>query len=277
MRMNRSLFPLAGAALIAMGMTSACQKKAEAPQGPEEAEATEAAFPDWGQGAAPAPQAKVDPKAVQAIQDMSKYLSSLNSFKLSTEGSLDTVTADGQRIQMDGSTEYAVKRPGFVIKYTSDKKDRDFYYDGKQFTVFSPNLGYYASVAAPATNREVLDIIYNKYGIRLPLEDLFRWNDTNAKRIENFRAAYALGTTTLDGVKTTHYAFREPDVDWEVWIDQGDKPLPRKLSIVDRTDPARPAFTTRLKWSPNAPVGASDVTFVPGADAMKIQMAEYKG
>jgi len=75
MRMNRSLFPLAGAALIAMGMTSACQKKAEAPQGPEEAEATEAAFPDWGQGAAPAPQAKVDPKAVQAIQDITKYLS----------------------------------------------------------------------------------------------------------------------------------------------------------------------------------------------------------
>ena len=277
MRMKRSILPLAGAAVAAMAMTSGCQKKAEAPAGQAEVEATEAAFPDWGQGAAPAPQAKVDQAAVQAIQNMSKYLSSLNSFKLSTEGTLDAVTADGQRVQMDGSTQYAVKRPGFVIKYASDKKNRDFYYDGKQFTVYSPNLGYYATIPAPPTNREVLNIIYDKYGIRLPLEDLFRWNDTNAPRIENFRAAYNLGTVTLDGVKTTHYAFREPDVDWEVWIDQGDKPLPRKLSIVDRTDPARPAFTTRLNWSPNAAVSASDVTFAPGPDAMKIQMAEYKG
>ena len=279
MRMNPQILSLAAAGLAAAAMTSACHKKAEAPGVSEEqqVDTTTAAFPDWAGGEAPAPQAKVDPAAVKAIQDMSKYLSSLNSFRLTTDGSLDTVTADGQRIQMDGSTDYAVKKPGFAIKYASDTKDRDFFYDGKQFTVYSPNLGYYATVAAPATNREVLDTIYNNYGIRLPLEDLFRWNDTNSNRIENFRAAYNLGTVTLDGVKTTHYAFREPDVDWEVWIDQGDKPLPRKLSIVDRTDPARPAFTTNLKWTPNAPVSASDVTFVPSAGAMRIEMAQYKG
>ena|SRR5690242_1843276 len=277
MRIRRSALPLAGAALLAIAMTSGCQKKAQVPAGEGEVEATEASFPDWGQGAAPAPQAKVDPAAVQAIQDMSKYLSSLNTFKLSTEGSLDAVTADGQRVQMDGSTQYEAKKPGFVIKYTSDKKNRNFYYDGKQFTVYSPNLGYYATVPAPPTNREVLNIIYDKYGIRLPLEDLFRWNDTNAGRIQNFRAAYNLGTVTLGGVKTTHYAFREPDVDWEVWIDQGDKPLPRKLSIVDRTDPARPAFTTRLNWTVNPALSASDFTFAPGPDAMKIDLAQYKG
>jgi hypothetical protein len=277
MRINRSILLLAAVALPGAAMTSACQKKAEAPEenqaGPE---ATPASFPDWA-GEAPAPQAKVDQTAVQAIQAMSKYLSSLNSFRLDTDGSLDVVTADGQRIQMDGSTVYEVKKPGFVIKYTSDKKLRNFYYDGKQFTVYSPNLGFYASVPAPPTNREVLDAIYNRYGIRLPLEDLFRWNDSNAQRIENFRAAFNLGTVTLGGVKTTHYAFREPDVDWEIWIQDGDKPLPLKLSIVDRTDPARPAFTTRLKWTVNPALNASDFTFVPGPDAMKIQMAQYKG
>jgi hypothetical protein len=277
MSIKHSHLSLAAVALTAAALTSSCQKKAEAPEAQGQAEATEAAFPDFGAGPAPAPQAKVDQKAVQAIEDMSKYLTSLNSFRLSTDGSLDTVTADGQRIQLDGSAQYEAKKPGFVIKYSSDKKNRNFYYDGKQFTLYSPNLGFYATVPAPPTNREVLDAIYNKYGVRLPLEDLFRWNDSNASRIQNFRAAYDLGTVTLDGVKTTHYAFREPDVDWEVWIDQGDKPLPRKLSIVDRTDPARPAFTTRLKWIPNAPVSASDFTFVPGPGAMKIEMAQYKG
>lgn len=253
---------------------------AEAPENQEAAaENGSDVFPDWGTDSAPAPQDKVDPAAVQAITDMSKYLSALNSFKAQGVGSIDVVTADGQRVQMDGSTSYAVRKPaGFAITYRSDKKNRNFYYDGKQFTVYSPNLGYYATVPAPGTMPEVLDMIYDKYGIRLPLEDLFRWDDAeNAKRKENFRAAFNLGTVTLDGVKTTHYAFREPDVDWEIWIDQGARPLPRKLSIVDRTDPARPAFTTRLTWSPNTPVSESDVTFKPGPDAMKIDLAQYKG
>jgi len=280
MTISRSILLVTALVVPLAATTSACQKKA-ATTGEKQAQApaapaTAASFPDWS-GEAPAPQGKVDPDAVQAIQQMSKYLSSLNTIRLDTQGTLDVVTADGQRIQMDGTTNYEVRKPGFVIKYTSDKKDRNFYYDGKQFTVYSPNLGYYASVPAPATNSEVLDTVYNRYGIRLPLEDLFRWNDSNAKRIENFRAAFNLGTVTLDGVKTTHYAFREPDVDWEVWIDQGDKPLPRKLSIVDRTDPARPAFTTRLKWTVNPALSAADFTFVPGPQAMKIEMAQYKG
>ncbi len=278
MTIHRSLILIAAFAMPGAVMVSACQKKAEAPANEvsEAPAADRAAFPDWAQEA-PAPQAQVDQAAVQAIQGMSKYLGTLKTFKLSTKGSLDAVTADGQRIQMDGSTAYEVKKPGFVIKYTSDRKNRTFYYDGKQFTLYSPNLGFYATVPAPPTNREALDTIYNRYGVRLPLEDLFRWNDTNAGRIEKFRAAYDLGTVTLDGVKTTHYAFREPDVDWEVWIDQGDKPLPRKLSIVDRTDPARPTFTTRLTWTVNPPLSARDFTFVPGPDAKRIQLAEFKG
>jgi len=46
--------------------------------------------------------------------------------------------------------------------------------------------------------------------------------------------------------------------------------------IVDRTDPARPAFTARLKWTLNPTFSESDFAFVPGADAKKIQLATYK-
>jgi hypothetical protein len=74
-----------------------------------------------------------------------------------------------------------------------------------------------------------------------------------------------------------HYAFREPEVDWEVWIQDGDQPLPRKLSIVDRTDPSHPTFTARLSWTINPTFKDSDFTFTPGADAKKIQLATFKG
>lgn len=219
----------------------------------------------------------VDPAAVQALRKMSQYLMSLSTFQIDATGSTDMVTSDGQRIQLDGTTTYKVRKPGFAIHFVSDIKSRDFYYDGRQFTIYAPNLGYYATAAAPATNREALDAIYNRFGIRLPLEDLFRWNDIGNDRIKDFKSATVFGPATIDGVKTTHYAFREADVDWEVWIQDGDQPLPRKLSIVDRTDPARPTFTTRLKWTVNPTFSDSDFTFTPGSDAKKIQLATFEG
>ena len=86
-----------------------------------------------------------------------------------------------------------------------------------------------------------------------------------------------VGTATIDGVETNHYAFREPSVDWEVWIQQGDQPFPRKLVIVDRTDAAHPTFIARLDWQVNPTFTDSDFTFVPDADAKRIQLAHYKG
>ena len=203
---------------------------------------------------------------------------SAKTLALTSQGSLDAVTNDGQRIQLDGQTNYKIRRPGFVIDYISDVKSRRFIYDGKTFTVYSPQLGFYASTPAPGTNREVLDTIYNRFGIALPLEDLFRWGDgTASDRIAALKSAYEVGPATIDGVKTDHFAFREADVDWEVWVQQGDQPLPRKLVIVNRLDPAKPTFTARLTWNVNPTFTDADFTFVPDANAKRIQLATYQG
>lgn len=220
----------------------------------------------------------IEDGAIDALKEMSTYLSSLNTVGITTQGTIDAITGDGQRIQLDGSTTYKVRRPGFVIDYNSDIKSRRFIYDGKTFTVYSPKLGFYATVPAPPTNREVLETIYNKFGIALPLEDLFRWADASyADRLQALRSAYEVGTATIDGVPTDHYAFREADVDWEIWIQQGDQPLPRKLVIVDRTDPARPTFTTRMAWAVNPTFSDADFTFTPDANAKRIQLATFQG
>ena len=218
----------------------------------------------------------VEPEAVNALKRMSEFLLSLNTIQLSSESTLDAVTNDGQRIQMDGLTTYKVRKPnGFVIDYQNAMKPRQFYYDGKNFTVYSPKLGFYAQAPAPATNREVLDLIYKRYGIALPLEDLFRWGD-NEERIAKLKSAYEVGPAVIGGVEANHYAFREETIDWELWTQKGDQPIPLKIVIVDRTDPARPAYSAKLKWTLNPAMSDSDFAFVPSADAKKIQLATYK-
>jgi hypothetical protein len=219
----------------------------------------------------------VEPDALKALERMSNYLGTLNSVDIKGETTLDLVTNDGQRIQLGGNTHYRVHRPdGFEIDVNTDFRKRKFFYDGKQFTIFAPDLGYYASAPAPSTIRETLDVIRNKYNISLPLEDLFRWNDPMADRAEKLTSGYLVGPATVDGVATDHYAFRQGDRDWEVWIQKGDQPFPKKLAIVDRSDPAHPAYVARFSWTANPTLAASDFIFKPGQDAKKIHIASLE-
>jgi len=240
-----------------------------------------AASPVCAQNAAPREEAAttvagedpVDARAVEALVRMSAFLTSLETFRMTSTSTLDVVTLDDQTVQLDAVSYYQVKRPGIVIDLVSDQKSRQFYYDGTQFTVFAPQLGFYSTVPAPPTNREFLTSLYARTGIQLPLEDLFRWADSDNSDIAKLTSAFNVGTATIDGTATDHWAFRSADFDWEIWIERGDRPLPRKYVLIDRTDPALPAFTARLTWEINPTLDAAAFTFVPKADSIAIQLA----
>jgi hypothetical protein len=215
----------------------------------------------------------VEPEAVQALQKMSAYLQTLNAFEITTKTSLDLVTQTGQRVQLDGTGSYKVRRPkGFVIEINTDWKKRVFLYDGTRFTVYAPELGYYAQVDAPATNLQTLDAIYEKFGIALPIEDLFRWNDVSSRRQDPLSSAIVVGERMIEGVPTDQYAFRQGDFDWQVWIARGDRPLPRKLVIVDRSDLAQPAYSAILTWTVNPTFTDEDFAFRPTSGATAIRL-----
>jgi hypothetical protein len=221
----------------------------------------------------PAADDDVQPAVLQALKRMSDYLSTLKTFEITTKTSLDLVTTDGQLIEINGGASYKLRRPdGFVIDIKSDARDRSFIYDGKQFTLYAPELGYYATVAAPPTVHETLDALYRKFGLALPLEDLFRWGDATDVGDDLLDSGFSVGASTIDGVATDHYVFREGKVDWQIWIQKGEQPLPRKIVIVDRSDPAAPTYSARLDWNLSPTFAADEFTFKPGSNAKSIRL-----
>ena len=219
------------------------------------------------------PVGVIEPAAMQALQRMGSYLSTLTSFEVQSTTSRDLVTNDGQRLMLDGVANYKIRRPdGFVVEVNSDAKKRTYYYTGNTLPVFAPDLNFYASAAAPPTIPQTLDVLYDKFGISLPLEDLFRWGDPNLHRADSVKSAVAVGKSTIDGVATDQYAFREGDIDWQIWIQRDGDPLPRKVVIVDRTDPASPTYTAELTWNVTSALTADDFTFHPDKDAKLIRI-----
>jgi hypothetical protein len=216
----------------------------------------------------------VDPDAVDALNKMSAYLKTLKSFQVISNVTNDDVLDDGEIIQKTSKVDLLAAKPDRLrVEVTSDDKHRLYLYDGKDFTVWARLVNYYATVPAPPTIGKLIVVAYDKYGIDLPLIDLFRWgdNDEGAKKLTS---AVDIGPSTVEDVTCEHYAFRQPGADWQIWIQLGEFPLPRKLVIRTLTDDARPQHGDILTWNLAPSFNNEAFVFNPPPDAKKIVLAQ---
>jgi hypothetical protein len=215
----------------------------------------------------------VEPEAVAALARMSAYLRTNPTFEVKLAIQRDDVDAYGQILTFNGLTTYKVRAPdGLNIEVSDDQGTKQYIYDGKSVTVFDPKTGFYAHFAAPPTIRATLEEAETKYGIVVPLADLFRWGQ-DGDQASQLTSAHYVETTQVDGQEADHYAFRQDGVDWQIWIATGDKPLPLRVVIVPSDDPARPQFEADLTWDVSPQFAADTFVFTPPPQARAIPIA----
>lgn len=257
MRLYRPTWAAASAALFALtsgfASTAAAQDALTSPQPPA------------------AEQPAVEPAAREALRLMSEHLGSLRSFRVVADTSADRVYANGQALKFNTTVTYDVRRPdGFIIEQASDRHVRRLYFDGSSLTLFAPARGLFASIPAPPTIAETLDLAWEEHGISVPLEDLFRWSNPEDRRDEALLTGIHVGYALMNGEDTDHYAFQEEGLDWQIWIRRGDRPVPVRVVIVDRSDLAHPQFVADLTWTENPDYDDGAFRFEPPANAVSI-------
>jgi hypothetical protein len=234
-----------------------------------------AAAQQSGSQSAP-PDTTIDKPVIDALNRMGAYLRTLTSFKVHSETLIDAVLEDGQKVQLAGHVDLSVRRPDrLFIDFLGDRKQRRIYYNGKTFTIFAPNLGYYATVPAPGTLLGLVEVLESKFGIEMPLADLFRWG-TDQSGIDKIRSAMVIGESTVDGIRCDHFALQQQEVDWQIWIRKGDRPLPCKLVITSKDDVTRPQYISVLTWTPSASFTEKVFAFDPPRDATGIEIAFHE-
>jgi hypothetical protein len=212
----------------------------------------------------------VDPKAIAALESMGAYLRTLKSFQVRATTTTEEILPENMKVQFDGIATVTVRRPDRMrVTVESDRKHREWYYNGKTVTLYAPRVKYYAIVPAPPTVRETVEILAQKYGMDLPLADLFVWGTEKAQPAQIKRAIH-LGPATVGGISTEQYAFRQEDVDWQIWIKTGPEPLPLKLVITTTSEPTNPVHIAILQWNTSPKTSDAMFTFVPPAGALKI-------
>jgi hypothetical protein len=214
-----------------------------------------------------------DPDAIRALERMGDYLRTIKAFQVRSQTNRDEVLDDGQNVEFDGVVDMIVQKPNRLrAEVTSDKQQRLYLYNGSDLSIWARRVNYYATIPAPPTIRELVDTLTSKYDIELPLVDLFYWSDR--KSTGDITSAIDLGNSQVEGVTCQHYAFRQDGADWQVWIQQGDYPLPRKLVIRTTTDEARPRFATVMTWNLAPSFNDAAFTFDAPDDAKRIVFAE---
>lgn len=210
----------------------------------------------------------VDPRAMDALDRMGKALHSMNQFSLRADATKEVVMEDGQKLEFGGSVNYKVRPPnGLYAELNTDRKKRQYFYDGKTLTIYAPSTRYYATLPAPGTLGELVAAV-RSYGLEMPLSDLFVWGTDKAPKTAITSATY-VGPARIGERNVAQYAFRQEGVDWQVWLD--GEALPRKLVITDLGEAERPEYTALLDWDKAPQLSDASFRFTPGNDAYEIE------
>ncbi len=218
----------------------------------------------------------VDAASIQALKDMGAFLQTLKRFHVSTEATGERVLADGQKLQHVATAELDVDRPNrlrAVIRNAS--AHREIIYDGKTVTFYTPAQKYYSTVEFSEPIGALIDALEQRYGVQLPLQDLFLFG-TPMARLDKIESAMNAGQDFIDEDLCDHYAYRQGTIDWQIWISAGGKPLPRKIVITNRADEARPQSISVIDWNLKPTFKDSVFKFTPPQGAKKIEIVPRK-
>jgi hypothetical protein len=215
--------------------------------------------------------AEIDPQAEKLLRAATDYLAGQKQFRVLARSTIEVVLTSGQKLQYDSAATLLVQRPNKLrAERRGDLVDQLFYYNGKSLTLYNPGEKYYATVAAPGTLEEMLDYARESLDIVAPAGDLVY---TNAFQIlmDNVTSGFVVGKAVVEGVRCDHLAFRTEHTDWQIWVQEGNQPLPRKFVITTKDVAGEPQFAVVMtKWDLAPKIAGRMFDFTPPKGAMKV-------
>ena len=207
---------------------------------------------------------------------MGAYLQTLNRFRASTTLTGERVLADGQKLQHSASATVDAERPNKLrARMRSVRSEREIIYDGKIVTIYIPAQKYYSSADFSESLTGFVSKLEERYGVEIPLSDLFKWG-TAAAPVDRIESAMNAGQDFIGNDLCDHYAVRQGNIDWQIWIATGSKPLPRKLVITNRADEARPQSVSLMEWNLKPAFNEATFRFTPPQGASRIEIVPVK-
>jgi hypothetical protein len=219
-------------------------------------------------------QSSSAPQAMPILKTMSNFLGAAERFSVTIHDGYDVVQESGQKIEFGELRDVTVRRPDQlrIEVQRSDGQKGSVIFDGKDITVYTADNNIYATTRRQGTLDQAIKYALDDLKIRVPLALMLL--STLPTELDKLGvSADYVETTTITDVPCDHIAARTAGgVDFQVWVAQGNEPLPRRIVITYKTEAGQPQFWADLsKWNLAPDVSDALFAFTPPNGAERIQ------
>ena len=197
----------------------------------------------------------IDPKAAGILQDMSYFMGSKFEYTYKAEMMFDDVLESKQKIQYNAEETVYIKKPDkFYVGYVTDLGGYKLWYDAGQATLLEVPMNDFSLTTLPASVDQALNKLKEEYQFTPALSE-FLFIDTFKTMTANVISGAYFGLSKVMGTTCHHLVFVEKDIDWQIWIEDGKRPIPRKLVITYKNVAESPQFIALMKdWIFGKPI-----------------------
>jgi hypothetical protein len=182
-----------------------------------------------------APRASADEAEAKAlVKTMSDYMAGQKSISFAYDTSLEVVTTDHQKLLLASSGRIDIARPNKIrATRTGGFANVEITFDGKTLTLLGKGINRYAQFEVPGTIDHLIEELRNKHHLPVPGADLLQSNVYD-ELMRDVIDVKDLGSGVIGGTECDHLAFRTKEVDWQIWIAQGERPYPCQYVITSK-------------------------------------------
>jgi hypothetical protein len=215
-------------------------------------------------------------QAKEIFKSMSDYMAAQQAISFDYDTSFEIITTDDQKVALASSGSVTLNRPDKIrTTRTGGFADVEMVFDGKTVSLLGKNANLYAQAEAPGTIDNLVDVLRDKFHRPLPGADLLS-SDVYGALMPLVTGVKDLGSGVIRGQECDHLGFRTAEVDFQIWIAQGDRPYPCRFVVTTKDVTGWPQYTVDVRnFKSGADVAAADFVFKAPAGAKKLEKGEF--
>ena len=224
------------------------------------------------------PEAAAPTESQQEAKDllmrMAHYLAGLDRFSVQMVAGFDVVQDSGLKLEFVEARDIMLDRPGQlrIEEESAGGRGQTLLFDGSTMTVYDGEAAVYAAAPQPETVDDAILYFVRELGMRLPLAPILTtWAPVELERrilwidyVEN---------TGVFGRPAHHLAASTAQLDFQVWVADGEQPLPLRM-VLTYPDVGQPQFWAQFShWNVAPEFGPQTFVFTPPEHAQQIAFA----
>ena len=213
-----------------------------------------------------------DAKAIDVLKHMAAFKSSQNAVVIKGVTFTDARLGAGLMVSNAEEVSVSIKRPGSMLITSADgEATKGFYFHDGLFTFFNSATRLYGQADIPKDIEAAMEFALDELGVEAPLLDMIYKDASTHLLTSGDTILYLTDKARVGNADCHHMAIRGAEVDVQLWVEEGDRPVTRRLMITSKFEGGSPRFVANLDWDTNPKFKPGLFEFKAPDDAVKIE------